>query len=97
MAIYKIVIPRRLTKPYNTEPIKPIIYDPAFVEYSYDRENWRRLDNDTRIDTNMKLRYVEDRNEPYVVATPAFVCDGGEPRYVKHLLLLIGLHLLVLV
>jgi hypothetical protein len=80
-AIYKIVIPRRLTQPYNTEPIKPIIYDPAFVECSSDGENWRRLGKDIK----MNLRYVEDRNEPYVVATPAFVCDGGEPHYVKHL------------
>jgi hypothetical protein len=78
-------IRRRLTRRrFNThEPI--IYYARSVVEYSSDEENWRRLEYGARIDTKMKLRCVEDRGSAYVAATPAFVCDGDGPQYVKHL------------
>jgi hypothetical protein len=86
-AIHEIVVPRRLTQLHNTQ--EPIIGYPSKIECSSDDgKNWGELeDEDPHIDTNVKFRYVENRDRRYVVATPVFMCNEGRTDYVEHLFL----------
>ena len=76
---------RRLIEAHDTQ--EPLIGYYLSFKYSNDRENWYRLSTKTGIDNNMEFRCVENRDRPYVLATPAFVCYGDRREYVQHLFL----------